>query len=60
VESWEKVVKIRRFEVDDKKRDEMKNFLGSWGQRSEEGNLSVEMCSQEFFLKHDLSFQQSY
>jgi len=24
------------------------------GQRSEEGNLSVEMCSHEFFLKHAL------
>jgi len=34
----------------------MKNFLGSLGQRSREGNLLVEMCSHEFFLKHGLSF----
>jgi len=34
-------------------RDEMK-FFGSFGERSEEGNLSVEMCSREFFLKHAL------
>ena len=33
-------------------RDEMTNFLGSLGQRSAEGNLSVEMRSHEFFLKH--------
>jgi len=64
VESWEKVVIIRQFGIDDQKnqkksseffRDEMKHFLGSLGQRSEEGNLSVEMCSHEFFLKHALS-----
>ena len=32
----------------------MKNFLRSLGRRSEEGNLSVEMCSHDFFLKHAL------
>jgi len=39
----------------------MEHFLRSLGQRSEEGNLSVEMCSHEFFLKHALgnSFNSS-
>jgi len=36
-------------------RDEMKNFQGSLGERSYEGNLSVEMCSHEFFLKDAMS-----
>jgi len=32
----------------------MNNFLGSFGEGSEEGNLSVEMCTHEFLLKHAL------
>ena len=34
--------------------DEMKNFQGSLRQRSHEGNILVEMCIHEFFLKHAL------
>ena len=40
-------------------RDEMKNFQGfqrSLGQRSQEWNLSVEMCSHELFWKHALHY----
>ncbi len=35
-------------------RDEMKIFHGILGIKSHEGNISVEMCSDEFFLKHAL------
>ena len=33
----------------------MKNFQGSLDERSQEGNLSVEMCSHESFLKYVLN-----
>jgi len=35
--------------------DEIKNFQGSFGQRRQEENLSLEMYTHEFFLKHALS-----
>ena len=60
VESWEKVVKIRRFGVDEIFRYEMENFVGSFGERNEEGNLSVEMCSDELFLEHALDSGNAY
>jgi len=35
-------------------RDEMNIFLKSFGQRSQEENLSLEMCIHEFSLNHAL------
>lgn len=35
-------------------RDEMEHFLGSFGERREEGNLSVKIRSDEFVLEHAL------
>lgn len=39
----------------------MMNFQGSClGKGSQEGNLSVEMCSREFFFKHALAHRMLY
>ena len=33
----------------------MRNFVGRFGERSEERNLSVEMCREGFVLEHALT-----
>jgi len=48
MESWKNSTALRIFE----KLNE--NFQGILGLRSQEGNISVEMCSHDFFLKHAL------
>jgi len=58
VESWEKVVKIRRFGVKKSHQNfvEMKRkyFWGVWVKEVRKEIFRVEMCSHEFFLKHAL------
>src|SRR6218665_382141 len=39
-------------------RDDMNLLHGIFGIKSHEGNISVEMCSEEFFLKHALTQTQ--
>ena len=36
----------------------MNIFQGSLGQEGQEGRLSAQMCSHEFFLKHDLVLEE--
>jgi len=40
-------------------KDETEIFHGILGTKSHEGNISVEMCSDEFFLKHALPIPNS-